>query len=691
MTIGERLKIVRKSNNLNQNDFSKKLGISQTHVSKIENNVENPSNTLLRLIALEFNVPIEWLEKGEGNTDIIQCFDYYEQNNPGAASQEGQYITVKEAADLLTVSERAVQLSVDSGKYATTYTPGKGRGGRQLRIALDSLPRAAQVKYYEQKGYKIPREIGEPENLEEYTVAQIQEAMRKGAAVRCYWRSGLSVKKFLEKYNEENGGNITEDQLRSWEKKFKQSGHSTESLIDKRGGNRKADSIPPEAWDFFLSCILTPQNRSVQLCYDITKEQFPDMTLPSVRTFQRRFKDVPELLKMKAAGRKDAYMVCHDSLERNYTTEHSNSVWVLDHHLSDVLVRTERGNITRLWLTAAMDAHSRKVMSIVARDQPPNAIAIKKGLRIAMMEYGVPETLLTDNGKDYKSKSFDNMIEGLKNENIKVETIRAIPYHGQSKMIERFFGTLEERFGKRWYSYAGSNAKDRPDYLKKTNKELEKDPNIPTMDEFIQRLEGYIVQYNETVHTGNGMNGRTPNEAYQQGMQEVRTIDPYKLTMVCGEITTAVVGKNGVQLMNRHYQNKEGKLAMLFGKRVTLRYIPENIDVLFVYDENDCFYCKCTAKTLTPYRTATMDDYRESQRLKKAVNKALNEQMPKGRKMSIIESVAALQYKEKYGIPPLDVDVKLGSSNEAAEQPEEQENITEDYSFDPFGDNAVNQ
>lgn len=596
----------------------------------------------------------------------------------------GQYITVKEAADLLNVGERAVQLSVDSGKYTTTYVPGKGRGGQQLRIALDSLPRAAQVKYYEQKGIKFPREIGEPENLEEYTVAQIQEAVRKGAAVRCYWRSGLSVKKFLEKYNEDKDTEITENQLRNWEKKFKESGHRTESLIDKRGGNRNTDGIPSEAWDYFLSCILTSQNRSVQLCYDITKEHFPDMTLPSVRTFQRRFKDVPELLKLKAAGRKDAYMVCHDSLERNYTTEHSNSVWVLDHHLSDVLVRTKRGNITRLWLTAAMDAHSRKVMSIVARDQPPNAIAIKKGLRIAIAEFGVPETLLTDNGKDYKSKSFDNMIAGLNNENIKVETIRAIPYHGQSKMIERFFGTLEDRFGKLWYSYAGSNAKDRPDYLKKTNKELEKDPNIPTMDEFIQKLEGYIVKYNEAVHTGNGMNGRTPNEVYQEGLQKVRTIDPYKLTMICGEVTTAVVGKNGVQLMNRHYQNKEGKLAMLFGKKVTLRYIPENIDVVFVYDENDCFFCKCTAKTLTPYRTATMDDYRESQRLKKAVNKALNGLMPKDRKSSMIEFVAALQYEEKYGIPPLDVTADIGrNSVEAAEQKEEYA-----VDFDPF---AVNQ
>lgn len=607
-----------------------------------------------------------------------------------------QYITVKEAADLLMVSERAIRISVERGeaRYQHTYTPGKGRGGRQLRIALASLPRAAQVRYYEHEGLKIPGELDGLEALDEYTVPQIIEANKKRSAVCCYWRSGLSAKKFLAKYNKENGGEITEIQLWDWEKKYKRSGHDIESLIDKRGGhNRGSDSIPPEAWDFFLSCILTPQNRSVQLCYDITKEQFPNMTLPSVRTFQRRFKDLPELAKQQAAGRKVILDASSIYLKRDYSTEHSNSVWVLDHHLSDVLVKNKRGKIVRLWLTAALDAHSRKVMSIVARDQPPNAEAIKKGLRIAMMEFGVPETLLTDNGKDYKSKSFDNMIAWLDKEGIKVDTIKAIPYHGQSKMIERFFGTLEERFGRRWYTYAGSNAKDRPDYLKKTNKELEKDPNIPTMDEFIQRLEGYIVQYNETVHTGNGMDGRTPNEAYQEGLKEVRTIDPYKLTLICGEVTTAVVGKHGVRVMKRDYMNRDGGLATLFGKRVTIRFIPENIDVVFVYDEDDRFCCKATAVHLTPFRTTTMDDYRECRRTQKAYNKIIKEYLPKTSRLSLQDTVAALQYEEKYGVPPLDVNVELGTNSgiKAAEQPEEQENITEDYSFDPFGDNAVNQ
>lgn len=80
MTLGERIKFVRKNNNLNQITFAKKLGISQTHVSKIEKDVENPSTTLLLFISYMFSVNIEWLkeEKGkpfESSLDSIQRFD----------------------------------------------------------------------------------------------------------------------------------------------------------------------------------------------------------------------------------------------------------------------------------------------------------------------------------------------------------------------------------------------------------------------------------------------------------------------------------------------------------------------------------------------------------------------------------------------------------------------------------------
>lgn len=67
MTLGERVKYVRKSNKMNQIDFAKALGISQTHVSKIEKDIEHPSETLLRFTSYMFAVNIEWLKTGEGS------------------------------------------------------------------------------------------------------------------------------------------------------------------------------------------------------------------------------------------------------------------------------------------------------------------------------------------------------------------------------------------------------------------------------------------------------------------------------------------------------------------------------------------------------------------------------------------------------------------------------------------------
>ena len=50
------------------------------------------------------------------------------------------WLSVREAAQALHVTERAVQLGAQQNKYETRHVNGKGRGGKQLRIALESLP-----------------------------------------------------------------------------------------------------------------------------------------------------------------------------------------------------------------------------------------------------------------------------------------------------------------------------------------------------------------------------------------------------------------------------------------------------------------------------------------------------------------------------------------------------------------------
>lgn len=80
MTLGERIKIVRKNNKLNQTLFAESIGISQTHVSKIEKDIENPSETLIRFISYMYGVSYDWLKNESGSysgVDGCSAVDYY--------------------------------------------------------------------------------------------------------------------------------------------------------------------------------------------------------------------------------------------------------------------------------------------------------------------------------------------------------------------------------------------------------------------------------------------------------------------------------------------------------------------------------------------------------------------------------------------------------------------------------------
>ncbi len=64
ISIGKRIKEVRKSNGLTQKQFADKLCVSRSFVSNIERNADNASNSLIRLISLAFNVDENWIKFG---------------------------------------------------------------------------------------------------------------------------------------------------------------------------------------------------------------------------------------------------------------------------------------------------------------------------------------------------------------------------------------------------------------------------------------------------------------------------------------------------------------------------------------------------------------------------------------------------------------------------------------------------
>lgn len=75
MTIGERLKKLRKTLSLTQQEFSDKLKVSRSNIATYEVGKNNPAEAVINLICREFNVSETWLRTGEGEMFVERTRD----------------------------------------------------------------------------------------------------------------------------------------------------------------------------------------------------------------------------------------------------------------------------------------------------------------------------------------------------------------------------------------------------------------------------------------------------------------------------------------------------------------------------------------------------------------------------------------------------------------------------------------
>lgn len=104
-TIGQRLKTLRKEERLTQVDFAKRLLISQSYLSSIENDNETPTSKLLKLASLEFGVNEKWLLDGSGQM--------YE-NDKSASTETANSALLKIVTLLTTKSNVDYEVYVDN-------------------------------------------------------------------------------------------------------------------------------------------------------------------------------------------------------------------------------------------------------------------------------------------------------------------------------------------------------------------------------------------------------------------------------------------------------------------------------------------------------------------------------------------------------------------------------------------------
>lgn len=64
MGISERIKLLRKEEGLNQLNFGKRIGITESAICNFENGRRNPSEQTIKSICREFHVNYDWLKNG---------------------------------------------------------------------------------------------------------------------------------------------------------------------------------------------------------------------------------------------------------------------------------------------------------------------------------------------------------------------------------------------------------------------------------------------------------------------------------------------------------------------------------------------------------------------------------------------------------------------------------------------------
>lgn len=107
-TINSRIKYLRKNEKLTQKDFSKRLLVSQSYLSGVENGNETPTNKLLKLICLEFGVNESWLIDGIG-----EMYDEVYENDKVAS------VEISNAGLLKIMNLLSTHSNVEYNLYAT--------------------------------------------------------------------------------------------------------------------------------------------------------------------------------------------------------------------------------------------------------------------------------------------------------------------------------------------------------------------------------------------------------------------------------------------------------------------------------------------------------------------------------------------------------------------------------------------
>lgn len=580
-----------------------------------------------------------------------------------------EMITTKEYAEIRGCSETYINRLVRTGKIKSVVTVTDKNVKKNL-IPLEQLSVEEQQKYFNKKGVlKNQVTVKYTQQLEEMTVEEREECSFWEGIINEWQearnkrgvKSKLEVDElFITKMKLEYPSlNISSSSLYRKYKCLKAG--NLRGLIDKRGKVRKGTTkIEDYVWQVFLSFYLDQAQHPMRKCYEYTemylKENAPEFVdgVPAYCTFTRHVKeDLADAIKVLGReGEKAFDDRCAPYIKRTYDNMKSNEYWIGDNHTFDVMVQSDSGEkIYRLYLTAFMDARSGIFTGYYVTTSPSSQATIV-ALRKGILNYGIPDNLYLDNGREFLTFDLGGLGHRAKRndtrfnpmtifERLGINMVNALVRNAKAKIIERRFLDVKNGLSRLFTSYTGGSVAEKPEILKFELKE----GNIPT-DTFFTESVGEILEYYFNYEEYDGAvkedKGKRKIDVYSNNLStKTKVASEDELNLLLMRSTRAQkVTRRGVHLdiggARIDYFNNE-MLMQLLNREVYIRYDPENLSSIRLYDLKDRYIMTVQADSQAVLEYgASRDDVKQAMAKTRMFKKAAKETL----KGSVINEIS---------------------------------------------------
>jgi putative transposase len=464
------------------------------------------------------------------------------------------FLSPGNAAKLTGITDRGIRDNAAAGKYPGAHKI-TGNGGEGWAIPLDTLPAVAQAMYFHEQftAAGLTADLFpsgstfSPEDREDHWKRYDESTEKCQARARDAFAALLRFNELLRAGTKKMDAyatikaefEVARSTFNEWQQAvdgLDQSDWLPALTPDLSGRtNAKRTEWPGRSWLHFLKGALTP-GADVATAYNRTKREAEAQCwgqLPSLSTARNDLKfsvdrDVATLIKEGPTSLKRL----SPTVERDYEAYRLHELWSMDGRRLDLMVRDTKGEfgpkgrIFRMWLYGVQEVRSRYFVGY-SLGQELNADAVRDALVTAFNKTGLirPETVQVDNGMEAAAKEITGGASWRRRGKVKEDEIIgllpflniavswATPAHGQTKPIERQFGTLAGMLEKRPEfrgAYCGHKPEARPE---------EWDAAKAAPIELVRKLLAEEIEaYHRNPHRGHGMNGKSPMAVYTELM-----------------------------------------------------------------------------------------------------------------------------------------------------------------------------